>query len=371
MKKKLIILLLGLVLLVGCKEKEVIEERYRHTFFDTFDTVVTTIVYAKDQEEADKYNKYIEERFIVLHKEFDKYKNYDGVNNVKTINDNAGLKPIKVSDDLYGLIEKSIEWYYEYSDNTDISFGKVLNIWSEYRDLSDTHVLGGEIIASVNTDTDKLLPTIEELEVANQYTGIEHIVLDKENKTVFIDNPNTQIDVGAVAKGYAVELVSGELELMGCDSALISAGGNVKAIGKPHDGIRANWGIGLQNPDILYPSENQSNILDTVFVHDLTVVASGDYQRFFVVDGKVYHHLIDKKTLFPGDYFRAVHVIYEDSGIADFLSTAIFLMPLEEGRELIESIEGAEALWMLHDGQIIQTPGLEKMLKSKGATGAK
>lgn len=372
MKRRLVFIVLGMILLlVGCKKEEVVEERFRHTFFDTFDTVVTTVIYAKDQAEADKYNEYIEERFHVLHRESDKYRNYEGINNIKTINDNGGIEPVQVSDDLFNLIRDSIDWNNKYSKNTDISFGAVLNIWSEYRDLSDTHVHGGEIIEAVPSGAVKLLPTEDELLAANEYTGIEHIILDEENKTVYIDNPNTKIDVGAVAKGYAVELVSDELESMGCDSALISAGGNVKAIGKPNDGLRAKWGIGIQNPDILFPNENQSNILETLFVSDLTVVASGDYQRFFVVDGKVYHHLIDTHTLFPGEYFRAVHVIHEDSGLSDFLSTAVFLMSYDEGKALIESVEGAECLWILPDGQIVQTEGLEKMMKSKGATGAK
>lgn len=363
--KKIIILVLSLFLLTGCQEEERIYDKYNHHFFGTFDTVVSTVMYAESEEKAQEYNEFIEKRFNELHKEFNKYNSYEGINNVKTINDNAGIEPVKVSDDLFNLIKDSINYTKEYTSETDISFGKVLNIWSEYRDFNEMRDY------NVEYSRDELLPTIEELEEADQYTGVNNIELDEENNTVYINNPNTQIDVGATAKGYAVEIVCREVEEMGLDSLLISGGGNVKSVGHPLDGLRGSWGVGIQNPDILYANGDQTNLVETIFVKDLSVVTSGDYQRFFFVEDKVYHHLIDKDTLFPGDYFRSVTVLHEDSGIADFLSTSIFLMPYEEGLELINSIEGANALWINKDDSIVVTNDLKNIMLSEGATGAK
>lgn len=351
--------------LTSCQEKEVIEDKYTSNFFGTFDTVVYTVMYAENEEKAKEYNDYIEKRFNELHKEFDKYNNYPGINNCKTINDKAGLEAVKVSKELYQLIESAKNYYNEYSKEADISMGAVLNIWSDYRDLNK------DLSPDDNLSEDDLLPQKEDLENANKFSGIDHIILDPENMTVFIDNENTQIDLGAIAKGYAVELVANEVEKLGCDSLLISAGGNVKSIGHPHDGLRAKWGIGIQNPDILFPKEGQSNILDTIFVSGQSVVTSGDYQRYFIVDGKVYHHLIDKDTLYPGDYFRAVTLVTEDSGLADFLSTAIYLMPYDQGRHLVESLDGVDALWIMQDGSIEATKGLRDIMLSEGATGGK
>lgn len=125
------------------------------------------------------------------------------------------------------------------------------------------------------------------------------------------------------------------------------------------------------NPDVLYGTKDESNIVETIFVKDLSVVTSGDYQRYFIVDNKNYHHLIDRDTLQPGEYFRGVTVVHEDSGLADFLSTAVFLMPYEEGLDLIESIEGAECYWIFLDDSVKYTDGMKKMMLSEGATGAK
>jgi thiamine biosynthesis lipoprotein ApbE len=93
-----------------------------------------------------------------------------------------------------------------------------------------------------------------------------------------------------------------------------------------------------------------------------------NYERFYIVDGKVIHHLIDPKTLMPGEYYHAVSVVAQDSGVADFMSTTLFLMPFEESLALAESIEGVEALWVMRDGTIRATEGMKKIMKSKGAT---
>lgn len=365
--KKFILIIMALLLFTGCNQQEDnrVYDKYNYHFFGTFDTVVSTVMYAENEDKANEYNEYIERRFNELHKEFSKYNDYEGVNNVKTINDNAGINPVEVSDELFNLIKSSIEYSNEYTDNTDISFGAVLQVWSDYRDINEVKD------SNVEYDESELLPSLELLQEKNQYTGMEHIILDEENKTVYIDNENTQIDVGATAKGFAVELICEEVREMGMDSLLVSAGGNVKAVGYPLDGIRGAWGVGIQNPDILYPEENQSNLVETLFVKDLSVVTSGDYQRFFNVNGKTYHHLIDTETLFPGEYFRSVSVIHEDSGLADFLSTSLFLMPYEEGKELIDSIDGSEAMWINMDGSIVVTEGLKEIMLSEGASGAK
>lgn len=366
MKKRLLALFL-IITLVGCKfsNKQPVYEKYSYTFFNTFDTVVKTVMYVESEEKSKEYNNYIEKRFNELHKEFNKYDNYEGINNVKTINDNAGISPVKVSDELFDLIKTSMDYTLTYSDKTDISLGSVLEIWSKYRDMNE------DLDPDKTYENWELIPTEEELNDANKFVGLENIELNDEEKTVFIKNANTRIDVGATAKGYAVEVICNELKEMGCDSLLISAGGNVKAVGPPLDGIRGRWGIGIMNPDVLFGIHDESNIVETIFVKDLSVVTSGDYQRYFIVDGKNYHHLIDKDTLQPGEYFRGVTVVHENSALADFLSTAIFLMPYEEGLNLINSIEGAECYWIFLDDSVKVTDGMKSIMLSEGATGAK
>ena len=103
--------------------------------------------------------------------------------------------------------------------------------------------------------------------------------------------------------------------------------------------------------------------LHTIYVTGGAVVTSGDYQRAFVVDGIKYHHIIDPETRMPSDYWRSVSIVCEDSGLADALSTALFLLPLEEGKALVQSCN-ADAFWVDASGNEFMTPGFEKILRT-------
>ena len=100
-----------------------------------------------------------------------------------------------------------------------------------------------------------------------------------------------------------------------------------------------------------------SSTVAAVKMSDLSLVTSGDYQRYYVVDGVRYHHLIDPATLWPAAYFDGVSVLAPDSGVADCLTTGLFCLPLEEGRQLVESLDGVEALWCTTDGEVITSSG--------------
>jgi hypothetical protein len=196
---------------------------------------------------------------------------------------------------------------------------------------------------------------------------INKVIIDVENSTVYLEDPKMSLDVGSVAKGFATEIAAEEIEAAGLKSGIISAGGNVRVIGKPLDGVRDRWGIGIQDPSKAVISD-EDNTLDIVFLNNESVVSSGDYERFYVVDGKKYHHIIDPETLMPGTYYKQVTIVTQHSGAADMLSTGVFLLPFEESRKLVESLDGVEALWVMPDGKIEATDGLKKMLHSLGAS---
>lgn len=357
---KVILVLLFAVQLFGCsasKETDYSEYRkYSDTFFDSFDTVTQVMAYTKSEDEFKRYFNHIHDRFLELHRLYDIFNSYEGLNNLKTINDQAGMQPVKVEQEIIDLIQFSKKWYKEAGPETNIAMGSVLDIWQEYRDE-----------ASANPALAKL-PPMAELQAAAKHMDMDKVVVDEEKGTVFLTDPDMSLNVGAVAKGYATELVAQEVKALGLESAIISAGGNVRAIGHPYDGVRHRWGVGIQNPDRIVVTE-QDNLLDTAFIHEASVVSSGDYQRYYEVNGKRIHHLIDPKTLMPGDYYRAATVVTEDSGLADFLSTIVFLTPYEQSRAFVDKLEGVEALWVLKDGTIKATAGMEKMLKSHGASG--
>lgn len=359
--KKLVLSLLSLsmmMIMTGCSKKY---ELMSHYITGPFDTITTYMSYVSSEDEFNEQCDYIEEQLNYYDQLFDKYNTYNGMNNLKTINDNAGKKAIEVDQPLIDLLNLSIERNRKISSKVNIAFGSVINIWHDYREEAESHDGVGTV------------PSDEELEEANQHTSIDSIEIDEKKKTVYINDALASIDVGATAKGYAIELIKDGLIEMGVDNFLLSGGGNVASHGQrkiqkegefylddcadkfcvgiesPQDG---NYAASADDPD----SENEAVLI----VQGESIVTSGDYQRFYQdVNGVRYHHLIDPETLYPAVHFRSVSIITEDSGLADFLSSAVFLMEYEEGLKLVNSLDGVEAIWLLEDGKIKMSDGLK------------
>lgn len=343
---------LSLSLFSGCKE-EVVYNKYNGTIWNSFDTIISIVSYQKSQNDFDRFMELAESEYMRLNRLYDIYNDYPGLNNAKTINDNAGIAPVKVDEDLFNLIEFSIDWYHKSNGKVNIAMGRVLRIWHDVR-----------TVAEFSTP---VLPEMADLEAANQHTDINSIVLDRENMTVYISDPEVSIDLGAIAKGYATELIADKLCEIS-DSFAISAGGNVKVVGAPKDG-RTRWGIGIQNPAVDANYNMVGGNIDLAFVAEgASIVCSGGYQRFFVVDGVRYHHLIDPDTLFPKNTYLGVTILCEDSGMADALSTAIFMLGEQEALDFIDTIPDAECILVLDDGTVKMTSGFEKHLESCGIT---
>lgn len=352
------IVLTLVIMLFGCQQKYTY---YTKTFVGAFDTVTTYITYAKSEDEFNKQCELIEKDLDYYDHLFDKYNSYDDISNVKTINDNAGKKAVEVDQPLIDLLNLCIERNRTISSKVNIAFGSVIDIWHDYREQANAQNGVGKV------------PEKEELEKANQHTDISDIVVDNEKKTVYIKDESTSIDVGATAKGYAVELIKQDLIKMGVESFLLSGGGNVASYGKRLvekngdfylDDCHENYCIGIESPkDGNYSQSDQDPDGDNeaiLVVQGESVVTSGDYQRFYQSDdGIKYHHLIDPDTLYPAVYFRSVSIVCEDSGLADFLSSAVFLMSYEDGLKLINSLDGVEAIWLLEDGKIKMSDGLK------------
>lgn len=359
--KKLVLSLLSLsmmMIMTGCSKKY---ELMSHYITGPFDTITTYMSYVSSEDEFNEQCDYIEEQLNYYDQLFDKYNTYNGMNNLKTINDNAGKKAIEVDQPLIDLLNLSIERNRKISSKVNIAFGSVINIWHDYREEAESHDGVGTV------------PSDVELEKANQHTSIDSIEIDEKKKTVYINDALASIDVGATAKGYAIELIKDGLIEMGVDNFLLSGGGNVASHGQrkiqkegefylddcadkfcvgiesPQDG---NYAASADDPD----SENEAVLV----VQGESIVTSGDYQRFYQdVNGVRYHHLIDPETLYPAVHFRSVSIITEDSGLADFLSSAVFLMEYEEGLKLVNSLDGVEAIWLLEDGKIKMSDGLK------------
>jgi len=356
-----LIIILIIISNVGCSapwSKDSGYRKYSYEFLGSFDTIIQFIGYTKNEKEFEKLSNIGQARFEELHKLYDIYNSYDGINNIKTINDNAGIKPVEVKKEIIDIILFSKEWNLKTNGRVNIALGPVLELWHIKREEAKTN-------PSLAT-----LPEMLLLKNAMLKTDINKVIVDSVKNTVFLQEVGMSLDIGAVAKGFATEIVANELINSGFSSFIVSSGGNIRAVGKPLDGARSKWGIGIQDPN-QDTALNSDNILDTVYVNDMSVVSSGDYQRYYVINDKKIHHIIDPDTLMPSDYFRAVTVMTKDSGLADFLSTTLFLLPYDKGLELIKSLDGVEALWVFPDGSIKATENMKNQLKTMGGASNK
>ncbi len=322
--------------------------KFSRRALDVFDTEITLIGYTRTQEEFDQA---YEDTMALLRRcdrIFDAYHGYEGLNNLYYVNRHAADAPVEIPEELFDLISWCKGRWDEGLRSTNIAMGAVLSIWHEYRE------------AGLNDPTNAKLPPMEALQAASLHTDFDQVILDDEKQTVFFADPLISLDIGAVAKGWAADAAVPYLKEH-MPSFLLSLGGNVYTGEAPLDG-RANWAVGVQDPR---PDESGMSVsyMDIADVHSLTVVTSGDYWRYYVVDGQRYHHIIDPETLFPSTRMLSVTIICESSTLADFLSTTLFVLSAEDGLKLIEGMDGVEAMWVLPDGTEQVSSGMGRYLR--------
>ena len=318
------------------------EKRYEAEFLLLFDTVTQIVGYANTKEDFSEYAQVVYDNLKEYHELYDIYNDYDGKNNIKTINDNAGIKPVKVDKKIIDLLLFSKDAYELTDGKVNVAFGAVLEVWHQYREEG-----------TENPDK-AALPPMDILEEKAMHTDINKVIINEADSTVYLEDPEMSLDVGAIAKGYATEMVSNIAYEQGYKNGMISVGGNVRTTGSKGNN-KQDWKVGIQNPDL----EDENNQLYILSFKDDSLVTSGVYQRYYTVDGKQYHHIIDPVTLMPSDYFTAITILCKNSGMADALSTAVFNMPYEEGKEFVESLPDTEALWVFKDGEEKSSSGFQ------------
>ena len=306
-----------------------------------FDTVTSITIYADDEEQFDEWEQLVHSELERYHQLYDIYHSYEGVNNIKVINDHAGMSPVEVPEDILDLLEFSLKEYDLTGGGVHVGMGSVLSIWHDYREMA------------LGESKFPMVPSMTELESAAKHMDIHDIHLDRQAGTVYLEDPEMRLDVGAVAKGYTAQRLADTLREAGVTNALLSLGGNVVTIGSRGDG--KPWRVGIQNPD---PGA-ENPYVQVVDLTDMCLVTSGTYQRFYEVDGTRYHHIINPELLMPWNEYQSVTILSPDSGEADALSTAVFNMKPEEGLALIESLDKTEALWILPDGSRMESSGFQ------------
>ena len=338
--KRFFPLLLALALLLcGCDGARTEQQQYTATFLTVFDTVTTVVGRDTSEEAFTEKAQAVHDGLLVYHQLFDIYHEYEGLNNLKTINDHPG-EAIEVDRAVIDLLT-DCKAYYELTDGrVNAAMGSVLALWHEARN------------DGLDDPMHAYLPDAEALAEAAKHTSWDSVVIDPENSTVTITDPALRLDVGAIAKGWSVQRVAETAP----EGLLISVGGNVCATG-PKDESGTPWVVGVQDPD------GGSAYLNTLYLTKGSMVTSGDYQRTYLVDGEFYHHIIDPDTLYPGRLWRAVTVVCPDSGLADALSTALFLLPMEEGQKLLDACDSV-AMWVDAEGELYYSTGFQDLIRT-------
>lgn len=333
-----LVLVLALVL-SGCAEtvKTSALIRYQVSYMDLFDTVTYVVGYAESQESFMGQAQEIHDEMLRYHQLFDIYHEYDGMNNLKTVNDMAGQEPVLVESEIIALLKDCRDFYETTQGRVNVAMGSVLSLWHEARS------------EGLEEPGNAKLPDEDVLQEAAAHMDMDCLIIDEEASTVFLSDPGMRLDVGAVAKGWSVQRVAENAP----EGLLLSVGGNVCATG-PKTAEGDPWVVGVRKP-----GEAEDVYLRTVQLSRGCVVTSGDYQRSYTVDGKKYHHIIDPDTLYPSERWTSVTVVCVDSGVADALSTGLFLVDMETGQALLEHY-GAEAMWVDPEGKIFYSHGFEK-----------
>ncbi len=246
------------------------------------------------------------------------------------INKNAGEAAVEVKDDTLSVIKKAIDYKELTNDVFNIAIGRLIELWG------------------IGKDWQKV-PTEEEILDAKNHVDITQVEIKGNN--VMLRDPDMLIDLGGIAKGYAVDEAARVLRENGITSAFVNMGGDVYALGSKPDGTP--WNVGIQDPEV-----GSSGIIAKVGLSDESIVTSGDYERYFIENGVRYHHIIDPETGAPTrNELVSVTILSKKSVDGDVLSTAVFIMGLEEGIRFIEGMEGIEAVLVTKDKKMYATSG--------------
>lgn len=329
-----LIFLMAFHLLTGCSINEP-KTVSRSGFY--FDTIIQITLYGTEDE------AYISECFSMAADYENKFSNTISDSEISRINANAGKRAVSVSDDTLELIQLGIQYGVLSDGKFDITVGKLSELWniSEISNTLTDH--SHEVDKSFLPDSRKitaLLPHIDYSKI--EITGNE----------VFLPDAESKIDLGGIAKGYIADKMKDYLNQAGVTSGIINLGGNVLTIGEKENG--KPYTVGIQKP-----FDETGSAIAAVKVKDKSVVTSGIYERYYRIDGKIYHHLLDVKTGYPvANNLSSVTIISDSSADGDALSTTCFALGAEAGIDFIESLPDTEAVFLLKDHSILTTSGI-------------
>lgn len=346
MKKIMALLcLLGTMTFINKIELKASSDTLIQSEFEYMSTQILVSLYEGEQSNMDA----IEEIYKVYDHLAD---NYEGPNldhedplyhenNLYTINENRGIGPVVVDEQLYDLIKLSIQYYNLSNGFFNPAIGNAIDIWKSaiYSDYMYDE-LPKTVFDQVQLDLSEISEDVDPAD----------IVLNDTEHSVYIQNSNLKLDLGAVAKGYATQKVYEYLEEQNITKYMVNAGRSNIIVGIHPDDSETNdrpFRVGLEDPLKIY----QNGISGIVEVRNKAVVTSGNYEQYVTYQNKVYHHIISPFDFQPKQYYHVVTILGDDSGMLDAMSTALFSMPLNEATTLVNALD-LEAIFYMYDGSI-------------------
>ncbi len=319
--------------------------KYTAHSMEYFDTVITITGYENSQEDFDTVANEAFAELAEYHRLYSIYHRFDGLENLCTVNElvDGAHRTVTVDRRIIDLLLYAKEMYALTNGTVNVAMGSVLSLWHDYRALGE------------DDPAHAALPPMESLRAAAAHTDIDKMIVDEANSTVTLTDPLMKLDVGAIAKGYAAQCVARAMVQKGISGYVLNLGGNVCTVGTKPDGT--NWAVGIENPD-------GGDYLELLALGGKSVVTSGSYQRYYIVDGKRYHHIIHPDTWMPAEGYVSVSVVCDDSALGDALSTALFCLPLEDGLALVESIPDVDAMWVADNGIKTTSSGWAEYVKT-------
>lgn len=327
-------ILAGTLLVAGCSAGGYFAPKpYKETQF-LMDTIIEITVYGPEGQGA------VQAAFAEFKRLQDISNKFDPNSQVSLINRLAGQEKASVDPDLARMLLRSQELSDKLEGTFDVTIGPLSDLWGIGRK--------GDFVPS-QAEIDRVLPLV----------NYRLMQVDPVNNTVYLSKAGMQLDLGGVAKGYATDKAIEILKSKGIKSALVNAGGDVRVIGGKPDGTP--WRIGVQAPR--NPDGMIAKLAMTAWD---TMETSGDYQRYITKDGVRYSHILDPKTGRQPRNLTSVTMVINNSGDGDILSTALFILGLDKGREALRQFPGVEAIFVDADGKVIPTAGLEGKVELTG-----
>lgn len=327
--------LVAVFLLAGCKQDqepkaELREEPYYQEKF-LMGTYVRIRVYDEGKEDA------LKPAFARIKELADKITINQEGSEVDAINAQAGVKPVKVSDDVYYLLKTAYKYSEETNEAFNMTIGAITQLWR------------------IGFD-DARKPEQAEIDNALQHIDYKKVEFNDKDKMVYLQEKGMIIDLGAIAKGYITDEAVKVLKDKGVTAAIVDLGGNVFVLGHSPRGNDEPWTIGIQDPN-----QARGTVVGTIKESNKTVVTSGIYERYLEVDGKKYHHLFDSRTGYPFDNdIAGISIVTNKSIDGDALSTSAYAMGTKAGLEFVEGLgDGTEAIFVTKDDKVYLTKGLE------------